>query len=190
MISDFNFTPFSADAARPTGPAAIEASPPILKLSCSRCAAPFSFMNNSTRSTDSTPICAPQLPPEMVENAGALQLLPLRQETTPRPCRPPTTNPPLIIEGTTITHFAPARIFSGMALSPAPIRSSSTLAESSSRATTSERFLSLSAGVAAELWLLGLCMEQPGTNIKHNTNDPNTFFMTNLHLNPPCHFIS
>src|SRR5438874_4392605 len=159
------------------GPAAMEASPPILKLSCSNRAAPFSFMKSSTRSTASTPIWAPQLPPLIVEKAGALQVLPLRQVTTPRPWRPPITNPPLTMDGTTMMHFAPERIFPGMALSPAPISSFSIVAESSMRATTSERFLSLSSGVAAELWLLGLWLH-PATNIKQRNNNPKIFFMT------------
>jgi hypothetical protein len=51
---------------------------------------PSSFMIIITNATSSTPICAPQLPPVMVKNAGALQEpFGSLQVATPRPCLPP-----------------------------------------------------------------------------------------------------
>jgi len=47
-----------------------------------------------TRSTPSTPICRPQLPPVMAKNTGALQPDDVRQVATPRPFSPPKTKPP------------------------------------------------------------------------------------------------
>src|SRR5437879_3900806 len=46
-------------------------------------------MTSMTRSTPSTPICNPQLPPPTETNAGALQPSAVRQVATPRPCLPP-----------------------------------------------------------------------------------------------------
>src|ERR1700693_2639110 len=73
-----------------------------------------------TRSTDSTPICAPQLPPLIVKNAGALHPpFGNRQVATPRPCLPAMINPPLTRPGTTATHLAPLNTSSGIPLSGA-----------------------------------------------------------------------
>jgi hypothetical protein len=47
----------------PTGPAAADASAPILNLLERRLRTPFSFMMSMTRSTACAPICNPQLPP-------------------------------------------------------------------------------------------------------------------------------
>src|SRR5437764_5368474 len=70
-----------------------------------------------TRSTPSTPICNPQLPPPTDTNAGALQPSEVRHVATPRPCFPPKIKPPLIRSGTTRMHFALLRTSSGMPLS-------------------------------------------------------------------------
>ena len=64
-----------------------------------------------TRSTPSTPICNPQLPPVMAKNAGALQPLAVRHVATPRPFSAPNTKPPLIMCGTTAMHFACSEYF-------------------------------------------------------------------------------
>src|SRR5271165_5081941 len=52
-------------------------------------------------------------------NAGALQPWAVRQVTTPRPCSPPTINPPFPMLGTTAIHLAPFNTSSGMPLSGA-----------------------------------------------------------------------
>jgi hypothetical protein len=92
-----------------------------------------------TRSTDSTPICRPQLPPEIVTNAGALQALAVRQVATPLPPLPPKTKPPLTILGTTAMHFACSSTSSGIPLSGAPIISCITVVALSSRSVASSR---------------------------------------------------
>src|ERR1700751_3099125 len=63
-------------------------------------------MTSMTRSTPSTPICNPHLPPPTETNAGALQPSVVRHVATPRPCLPPMMKPPLIKSGTTKMHFA------------------------------------------------------------------------------------
>ena len=61
----FIFQSVSAAAWRPTGPAAADASAPILNLLESRASMPFWFITSMTRSTACPPICKPQLPPVM-----------------------------------------------------------------------------------------------------------------------------
>src|SRR6266568_3309033 len=87
-----------------------------------------------TRSTPSTPICNPQLPPVIAKKAGALQRpLAVRQVATPLPPSAPNTNPPLIMWGTTAMHFACSSTSSGIPLSGAAITSCRTAAALSSR---------------------------------------------------------
>src|SRR5438309_3525944 len=74
-------------------------------------------MTSITRSTPSTPICNPQLPPPTETNAGALQPSDVRHDATPRPCLPPKMKPPLIRSGTTRMHFALLNTSSGIPLS-------------------------------------------------------------------------
>src|ERR1700730_2375181 len=92
-----------------------------------------------TRSTASTPICSPQLPPEIVMNAGALQPSVVRQVATPLPPLPPKIKPPLTMCGTTATHFACSNTSSGIPLSGIPIISCNTLVALSSRSVASSR---------------------------------------------------
>src|ERR1039458_3732433 len=93
----------------------------------------------NTTSTASTPICKPQLPPEMVMNAGALQPFAVRQVATPLPPLPPKTTPPLTMCGTTATHLACCNTSSGIPLSGIPIISCNTLVALSSRSVASSR---------------------------------------------------
>src|ERR1019366_8093971 len=67
-----------------------------------------------TTSTASTPICSPQLPPEIVMNAGALQPFAVRQVATPLPALAPKIKPPLTMCGITATHFACSNTSSGI----------------------------------------------------------------------------
>src|ERR1700730_425243 len=92
-----------------------------------------------TRSTASTPICSPQLPPEIVMNTGALQPCAVRQVATPLPPLPPKIKPPLTMCGTTATHFACCNTSSGIPLSGIPIISCNTLVALSSRSVASSR---------------------------------------------------
>src|SRR5271157_1081883 len=91
----------------------------------------------STTSTASTPICKPQLPPEIVMNAGALQPSAVRQVATPLPPLAPKTNPPLTICGMTATHLACSSTSSGIPLSGIPIISCITVVALSSRSVAS-----------------------------------------------------
>src|SRR5229473_404049 len=93
----------------------------------------------NTTSTASTPICSPQLPPEIVMNAGALQPFAVRQVATPLPPLPPKTKPPLTMCGTTAMHSACSNTSSGIPLSGIPIISCSTLVAFSSRSVASSR---------------------------------------------------
>src|SRR5713226_3242205 len=93
----------------------------------------------NTTSTASTPICSPQLPPEIVMNAGALQPFAVRQVATPLPPLPPKTKPPLTMCGTTAMHFACSNTSSGIPLSGIPIISCNTLPAFSSRSVASSR---------------------------------------------------
>ena len=77
--------------------------------------------------------CAPQLPPEIVKNAVALQPAAVRQVATPLPCSAPKIKPPSTMEGTTATHFADFRTSSGIPLSFALSSSFRTFADSFSR---------------------------------------------------------
>jgi hypothetical protein len=72
-ISAFITISVSAEVARPTGPAATEASPPSLTLLVITDFAPFSFITSRTKSVACPPICSPKLPPSSAKNAGALQ---------------------------------------------------------------------------------------------------------------------
>src|SRR5664279_2352308 len=92
-----------------------------------------------TTSTASTPICNPQLPPEIVINAGALQPSAVRQVATPLPPLAPKIKPPLTICGITATHFACCNTSSGIPLSGIPIISCITLVALSSRSVASPR---------------------------------------------------
>src|ERR1700675_5151870 len=91
----------------------------------------------STTSTASTPICSPQLPPEIVMNAGALQPFAVRQVATPLPPLPPKIKPPLTMWGTTAMHFACSNTSSGIPLSGIAIISCNTLPAFSSRSVAS-----------------------------------------------------
>src|SRR5579864_8496265 len=93
----------------------------------------------STTSTASTPICRPQLPPEIVMNAGALQPFAVRQVATPLPPLPPNTKPPLTMCGTTAIHFACSNTSSGIPLSGALIIACNTLVALPSRSVASSR---------------------------------------------------
>src|SRR5579864_2258502 len=110
--------PASAEAERPTGPAAAETSAPSLMCPRIRPFMPSSFMMNIMRSVLLPPICGPQLMPETSKGAGALQLPELvLQVATPLPCSPPTTKAPLISLGIMATHFASFRTSLGTPLS-------------------------------------------------------------------------
>src|ERR1022692_1238015 len=93
----------------------------------------------STTSTASTPIWSPQLPPEIVMNAGALQPFVVRQVATPLPPLAPKTKPPLTMCGITATHFACSNTSSGIPLSGIPMISFITLVALSSRSVASSR---------------------------------------------------
>src|ERR1700686_1714391 len=93
----------------------------------------------NTTSTASTPICSPQLPPEIVMNAGALQPFAVRQVATPLPPLPPKIKPPLTMWGTTAMHFACSNTSSGIPLSGIAIISCNTLPAFSSRSVASSR---------------------------------------------------
>src|SRR5215469_1348722 len=100
--------PPSADADRPTGPAAAETSAPNLMWPFIKPCMPSLFMMNITKSVLLPPICGPKLTPETENGAGELQLpFVVRQVATPAPCSPPTTKAPLVSFGMTATHFAP-----------------------------------------------------------------------------------
>src|ERR1039458_9848991 len=92
-----------------------------------------------TTSTASTPICNPQLPPEIVMNAGALQPFAVRQVATPLPPLAPKTKPPLTMCGTTVMHLACSNTSSGIPLSGIPIISCITCLAQSSRSVASSR---------------------------------------------------
>src|SRR5579871_1809925 len=132
--------PIRAGLSMPSnGPAAAEASPPTWKLLSSSFCIPFSFWMINTTSTASTPICRPQLPPEIVMNAGALQPFAVRQVATPLPPLPPKTKPPLTMCGMTATHFACSNTSSGIPLSGIPIISCSTVVALSRRSVAFSR---------------------------------------------------
>src|SRR5215469_3397747 len=100
--------PPSADADRPTGPAAAEMSAPNLMWPFIKPCMPSSFMMNIIRSVLLPPICGPKLTPETENGAGELQLpFVVRQVATPAPCSPPTMRAPFASFGMTATHFAP-----------------------------------------------------------------------------------
>src|ERR1019366_6645262 len=128
------FQSVPAEACRPTGPAAAEASPLSSNLLDSNPCTPLSFMNSTTRSTDSAPAWNPKLPPPIEMNAGALQPWAVRQVTTPRPCSPPTMNAPFAMSGTTAIHLASLSTSSGMPLSGAAMISWRTLPAACKRA--------------------------------------------------------
>src|SRR5580698_5251422 len=70
-------------------------------------------------------------------NAGALHPWAVRQVTTPRPCSPPTINPPFPMFGTTAMHLAPFSTSSGMPLSGAAMISFMTVPAACKRAVVS-----------------------------------------------------
>src|ERR1700761_194182 len=88
-ISARRVTSVSADALRPTGPAAAEASPPIFTLLFRMFEAEVGVINNSTKSVAWPPNCRPKLAPSRAIMLGALhdpwKLWPVRQVSTPRP---------------------------------------------------------------------------------------------------------
>src|SRR6266550_8119063 len=90
-------------------------------------------MTSITRSTPSTPICNPQLPPPTETNPGALQPSVVRQVATPRPCLPPKMKPP------TKMHFTLLNVSSGMPLSGVAIMACRTSTDDCRRATESSR---------------------------------------------------
>src|ERR1700730_14081297 len=92
-----------------------------------------------TTSTASTPICNPQLPPEIGRNAGALQPFAVRQVATPLPPFAPKTKPPLTMCGTTAMHLACPNTSSGIPLSGIPTISCITSVALSSRSVASSR---------------------------------------------------
>src|SRR5438309_650332 len=96
-------------------------------------------MTSITRSTPSTPICNPQLPPPTETNAGALQPSDVRHEATPRPCLAPKMKPPLIKLGTTRMHFALLNTSSGMPLSGVAMIACTTSTDDCRRSTLSSR---------------------------------------------------
>src|SRR5579864_6613825 len=145
----FIFQSVPADAWRPTGPAAADPSPVSWNLLERRCWKPWSFMTSMTKSTPSTPICNPQLPPPTETNAGALQPADVRQEATPRPCLAPKMNPPLIKSGTTRMHFALLNTSSGIPLSGADIIAWRTSTDFCRRSTVSSRVEPANAYVPA-----------------------------------------
>src|SRR6202167_2395441 len=79
----------SAEAFRPTGPAAAEASPPILTLLVRMFSAERGLISSNTKSVACPPNCKPKLPPSSAIMVGAPQrpwkFLPPRQVMTPRP---------------------------------------------------------------------------------------------------------
>ena len=78
-----------ADAARPTGPAATDASAPSETLLLSIFVAASRFITSSTRSISLAPAWNPQLPFSSSMNTGELQPLAVRQLITPLPYSPP-----------------------------------------------------------------------------------------------------
>src|SRR5581483_3667266 len=100
-MSDFIFQSVLPEACRPTGPAAPDASAPILNLLVRRASMPFLLMTSMTKSMASPPICKPQLPPVKSIGAGALHPLGVRHVATPFPCSPPKTNAILTMDGIT-----------------------------------------------------------------------------------------
>src|SRR3974390_2548546 len=123
-ISAFIATSVSADAVRPTGPAAADASAPNLTLLDRTEFAPFSFMTNRTKSVSSPPIWRPMPPPSKANIAGALhgppKVAPFRHVMPPRPYSPATINPAFLTDGYTTTHAALSRRSRGIPLSGVP----------------------------------------------------------------------
>src|SRR4029079_1728389 len=72
-ISAFMRASVSADADRPTGPAATEAFPPNVNLLFKRLSIPRSFIISITTSVDEPPSWNPTLPPSTCTAAGAPQ---------------------------------------------------------------------------------------------------------------------
>ena len=68
--SAVKFWSVAADAERPTGPAATEASPPSVSLPSVMPSMLLRVVNTSTMSVDCTPICQPTLPPVMRDHDG------------------------------------------------------------------------------------------------------------------------
>src|ERR1700691_4526706 len=72
-ISARRVTSVSAEAFRPTGPAAAEASPPSLTLLVRMPSADRELISSNTKSVACPPNCKPKLPPSSAIMAGALQ---------------------------------------------------------------------------------------------------------------------
>src|SRR5579872_824588 len=137
-----------------------------------------------TTSTASTPICSPQLPPEIVMKAGALQPSAVRQVATPLPPLAPKTKPPFTMCGMTATHFACSNTSSGIPLSGIPIISCSTVVALSSRSVASSfadaaqlnvpRLIIASTNIIffiEQPHFSGLCAASPGL-VQHLVENP------------------
>src|SRR5437867_865165 len=121
-----------ADAARPTGPAATDASAPSDTLLFSIVLAASRFVTRSTRSISVAPAWNPQLPFSSSMNTGELQPLAVRQLITPLPYSPPTMNAAFFMSGMTMTQEAFCQRSSGTPFS-APRSAVTTDAASLSR---------------------------------------------------------
>src|SRR5580704_15322637 len=88
-ISARSVTSVSAEAVRPTGPAAADASAPSLTLLLSMFSADRGDIMSRTKSVAFPPSCKPALPPSSAiivgPPQGPLKSLPPRQVITPRP---------------------------------------------------------------------------------------------------------
>src|SRR6516225_3974646 len=88
-ISAFMAASVSAEALRPTGPAAAEASPPSFTLLERMLEADLEVISSRTKSVASPPNCKPKLAPSKAIIVGAphfpFKSLPPRQVITPRP---------------------------------------------------------------------------------------------------------
>ena len=117
----------AAAAFRPTGPAAAAASTPIVSLPRNRLSVERRVLKTRIRSVDCMPACHPKLPPVIVRNVGAChRLLASRMITTPRPCRIPTTKPPLTTLGMIATASALTSILRGICCAATVMKASST----------------------------------------------------------------
>jgi hypothetical protein len=87
----------------------------------------FVLLKTRMTSVDWAPICHPMLPPVMLTNTGLLHPARFsRMRSTPRPWRPPTTNPTLITPGITAMPWASWRRLGGIPFSGMAVISSST----------------------------------------------------------------
>ena len=97
----------SADALRPRGPAAADASPPIVNWLDSSLSTPLGFITSMMTSVSVPPTWKPTLPPSTRTPPGADQPPDARRhDRKPRLYLPPTMNAPFFMPGTTTTHSA------------------------------------------------------------------------------------